>query len=79
METTIVTFDRPERLAFSVTGKAVDVAASFRLNSHEAETRTHPRRVERRDRDRTDPERAACSVRTAENQQLIVTSLLTVT
>lgn len=31
MESTITTFDRPERLDFSVTGKAMDVAAVFRF------------------------------------------------
>lgn len=33
MESTITTFQRPERLDFSVKGKAMDVAATFRCNS----------------------------------------------
>lgn len=33
MRTSIVTFDRPERLDFSVTGKAMDVDARFRFDS----------------------------------------------
>ena len=33
METTITTFNRPERLDFAVTGRAMDVAARFRFGS----------------------------------------------
>ena len=33
MKTAIVTFERPDRLDFSVTGKAMDVAARFRFES----------------------------------------------
>ena len=32
MQSTITTFQRPERLDFSVTGKAMDVAATFRFS-----------------------------------------------
>jgi len=38
MESTITRFDRPERLGFSVTGKAMDVAAVFRFTEAGAGT-----------------------------------------
>ena len=38
MESTITRFDRPERLDFSVTGKAMDVAAMFRFTEAGAGT-----------------------------------------
>jgi hypothetical protein len=38
MESTITRFDRPERLDFSVTGKAMDVAAVFRFTEAGAGT-----------------------------------------
>lgn len=38
MESTITTFDRPERLDFAVTGKAMDVAAAFHFTADGAGT-----------------------------------------